>query len=215
MLSGSWARFAPLAGLLAVALLIVSVIFGSDSIDADDSTAKVIAFWTVNQDDQRLGAIFGALSLVPLVWFLGSLRSTLRRAEGGTGRLSAITFGGGLVLVAFAAVDSALQFAVADSVGDVPANVTQTLSVLYSNFWFGFAVGMALIMLAAALVILRTGVLPAWLGWVALIDRHRRADAGRVLRLPGDGALDRDRERDPVPARVGSGDAGVTPAPSA
>ena len=169
MLSGSWARYAPLAGLLAVALLIASVVIGGDSVDADDPVGKVVAFWTVNEDDQRLAAILGALSLIPLVWFLGSLFSTLRRAEGDSGRLSATAFGGGLVLVSFAAVDSALQFAAADSVGDVPPYVTQTLSVLYGNFWFGFAIGQCLLMLAAALVILRTGVLPAWLGWVALV----------------------------------------------
>jgi hypothetical protein len=90
-------------------------------------------------------------------------------AEGGTGRLSAIAFGGGLVLVTCGAVDSALQFAVADSVGDVPPLVTQSLSVLYNDFFLGFPVGVGVWMLASALVVLRTSVLPAWLGWFALI----------------------------------------------
>jgi hypothetical protein len=170
MLSGSWARYAPLSGLLAVAILVASIIVtGFDSVDSNDSTQKVVEFWADNDSQQVAGAFLGALSLVPLLWFLGSLRSALRTAEGGTGRLSAIAYAGGIVLVAFAVVDSSLQFAVAESVGDVPAAVTQTLSVLYGDFFLGFPVGMGTLLLASALAILRTRALPAWLGWVALL----------------------------------------------
>jgi hypothetical protein len=170
MVSGSWARYAPLSGVLAVALLVVAtIVTGFDSVDSDDSTQKVIDFWTDNDGQQIAGAFIGALAAVPLLWFLGSLRSALRRAEGDTGRLSAIAYAGGIVLVAFAVVDSSLQFAVAESVGDVPPGVTQTLSVLYNDFFLGFPVGLGTLLLASSLAILRTGVLPAWLGWVALL----------------------------------------------
>jgi hypothetical protein len=170
MVSGSWARYAPLSGVLAVALLVVAtIVTGFDSVDSNDSTKKVIDFWTDNDGQQIAGAFIGALAAVPLLWFLGSLRSALRRAEGDTGRLSAIAYAGGIVLVAFAVVDSSLQFAVAESVGDVPPGVTQTLSVLYNDFFLGFPVGLGTLLLASSLAILRTGVLPAWLGWVALV----------------------------------------------
>ena len=170
MRSGSWARYAPLAGLLAVALAVVSIIVaGFDDVSSDDSTAKVVRFWIDNDGEQIAGAIIAALSLVALVWFLGSLRAALRAAEGGTGRLSAIAYGGGLVLVAGGAVDASLQFAVADSAGEVPPLVTQSLSVLYSDFFLIFGVGMAPFMLATGLVIVRTAALPVWLGWFALL----------------------------------------------
>lgn len=170
MLSGSWARYAPLSGLLAVALLVVSIVVsGFDSVASDDSTQQVIDYWTDNDGQQIAGALIAGLALVPFLWFLGSLRSALRTAEGGTGRLSAIAFAGGIVLTAVAAVDSSLQFAVADSVGDVPPGVTQTLSVLYNDFFIGFPVGLGTLLLATSLVSLRTKVLPAWLGWVAFV----------------------------------------------
>jgi hypothetical protein len=73
------------------------------------------------------------------------------------------------VLVGFALVDGALQFAAADSVGDVPAEVTQSLSVLYNDFFLGFPIGFGTLMLATGLVLLRTRVLPMWLGWFALV----------------------------------------------
>jgi hypothetical protein len=170
MVSGSWARYAPLAGLLAVALVVASILVtGFDDVATDDSTQEVVDFWADNDSQQIAGAFLGALSLVPLLWFLGSLRSALRTAEGGTGRLSAIAYAGGIVLAAGAAVDSSLQFAVADSVGDVPPQVTQSLSVLYGDFFLAFPVGLGTLLLASALVVLRTRVMPAWLGWVALV----------------------------------------------
>ena len=170
MVSGSWARYAPLSGVVAVALLVVSIIVtGFDSVDTNDSTQKVVEFWSDNDGQQVAGAFISALSLVPLLWFLGSLRSALRTAEGGTGRLSAIAFAGGIVLVGFGAVDSSIQFAAAESVGDVPPAVTQSLSVLYGDFFLGFPVGVGTLLLASGLAILRTRVLPAWLGWVALV----------------------------------------------
>jgi hypothetical protein len=170
MLSGSWARYAPLSGLLFVALGVVSIIVsGFDSVATDDTTQEVLDFWSDNDGQQIASAILTALSMVPFLWFLGVLRSTLRLAEGGTGRLSATAYAGGIVLVGFALANSALQFAVADSVGDVPAEVTQALSVLYSDFFLGFPIGFGTLMLATALVLLRTRVLPTWLGWFALV----------------------------------------------
>jgi hypothetical protein len=169
MLSGSWARYAPLAGILFVALLVASFILSGSSPDTDDSTGKVVAEWSKNDSQQMTGAILSALAVVPFLWFLGALRSALRVAEGGTGRLSATAFAGGLILAGFAVADASLQFAVADSVGDVPPLVTQSLSVLYSDFFLGFPVGVGVFGVATGLVLLRTGLLPAWLGWFIFV----------------------------------------------
>jgi len=169
MLSGSWARYAPLAGILFVALLVASIIISGSTPETNDSTVKVVAEWKKNDSEQITGAILSALAIVPFLWFLGSLRSALRTAEGGTGRLSATAFAGGVVLAGFALVDSSIQFAVADSVGDVPPLVTQSLSVLYSDFFFGFPVGVGVFALATGLVILRSRAFPAWLGWTIFI----------------------------------------------
>ena len=166
MLSGSWARYAPLAGIAFVALLVASFIVSGSSPDTNDSTLKVVAEWKKNDSEQMAGAILSALATVPFLWFLGSLRSALRVAEGGTGRLSATAFAGGIVLVSFALADASFQFAVADSVGEVPPLVTQSLSVLYSDFFMGFPVGVGVFGIATGLVLLRTRLLPMWLGWL-------------------------------------------------
>jgi hypothetical protein len=170
MLSGSWARYAPLSGLLFVALLVVAIVItGFDSVDSNDSVVKVVKFWHDNDSEQITGAILSAVATLPFLWFLGSLRSAFRVAEGGTGRLSSIVFAGGLIVAGFALVDASLQFATAESVGDVPPVATQTLSALYNNFFFGFPAGVGTLLLASSLVILRTRVLPVWLGWFAFV----------------------------------------------
>jgi hypothetical protein len=51
----------------------------------------------------------------------------------------------------------------------VPPVATQTLSALYNNFFFGFPAGVGTLLLASSLVILRTRVLPAWVGWFAFV----------------------------------------------
>lgn len=155
--------------MLFVILVVASFIIAGESPDTDDSTLKVVKEWSDNDSQQIAAAILGALAVAPFLWFLGSLRSALRAAEGGTGRVSTIAFAGGLVLAVFALVDSSLQFAVADSVGDVPPLVTQSLSVLYSDFFLGFPVATAVFALASGLAVLRTGLFPAWLGWLIFI----------------------------------------------
>jgi hypothetical protein len=169
MLSGSWARYAPLAVLLFVALVVASIIIGGQGPDTDDSTQKVIHFWTSKDSKQITAAILSALATAPFLWFLGSLRSKLRVGEGDSGRLSAIAFGGGIVLATGALANAAFQFAAAESAGDVPPQVTQTLSVLYSDFFFPFPIGIGVLTLATALVILRKRIFPVWLGWVGLL----------------------------------------------
>ena len=53
--------------------------------------------------------------------------------------------------------------------GDVPATVTQTLSVLNEDFFLPFLGGIALLMFGSAFCVLRHGGLPRWLGWVAIL----------------------------------------------
>jgi hypothetical protein len=170
VVSGSWARYAPLSGLLFVVLVVISIIIGGfDSVDSNDSVVKVVKFWHDNDSEQSASAIIGAVATIPFLWFLGSLRSAFSEAEGGTGRLSSIAYAGGIILAGFALIDGALQFATAESVGDVPPVATQTLSALYNNFFFGFPVGIGTLLLASSLVILRFRAMPAWMGWFAFI----------------------------------------------
>jgi hypothetical protein len=129
---------------------------------------------SVNHMRNIIGAYLWAVGALTFLWFLVRLRNDLRRAEGGTGALSNLTFGAG---VAFAAVWMAsagafASVAYAVALRDAPVTDPDLVRVLppmgrLMLLWAGFA-GL-LLLLAAAVVILRTGVLPRWLAWLGIV----------------------------------------------
>ena len=163
------ARFAPLSGVLFVVIGVIAAIVSGESPAADDSTEEVIEFWTENDNENQFGAALAALAAAFLVWFAGSLRVTLRGGEGEPGRLAAVAFAGFLTLAIGIAAFAGFAFAAADTAGDVPPEVTQTLSVLNSDFFFIVAMGTLVAFAATAVAILRHGALPRWLGYLAAV----------------------------------------------
>jgi hypothetical protein len=163
------ARYAPLTGIAAVAIAVVAFIVGGESPAADDSTQEVIEFYAENDDANQWAAALLSLAAAFLVWFGGTLRATLRRGDDDAGRLAAIAFGGFLALAVGMTAFAGFTFAAADTVGDVPPEVTQTLSVLNSDFFFIAAMGNLVALVAAGIAIVRHGALPSGLGWVAVI----------------------------------------------
>jgi hypothetical protein len=78
---------------------------------------------------------------------------------------------GGEAMIAGVGLASIFGFdaAAAETAGDVPAEVTYTLSVLSELFFIPFAMGLLVALLATAVVILRHGgLLPRWLGFVVI-----------------------------------------------
>jgi hypothetical protein len=123
------------------------------------------------EDDSRglAAGQLGGLAAALLVWFGASVRATLRRAEGDPWRVATIAFGGFLIAGVGLASIFGFVFAAAQTAGDVPAEVTHTLSLLSEQFFIPFAVGLLVALLATAVVILRHGgPLPRWLGFIAL-----------------------------------------------
>jgi hypothetical protein len=162
-------RYAPLTGLLFVVFVIISTIVVGETPSADDGAAKAVGYWADNKDEVIAGAIIAAFSTVFMLWFAGVWRATLAASEGPGSRLASTAFGG---LVVAAIGWSALYtfgFIAADTSGDVPAQVTWTLSVLQADFFFPVAVGFAVFLLASGLALLRGPGFPNWPGWVALV----------------------------------------------
>lgn len=162
-------RAAPLAGVGFTALLVASFMIAGETPDREDSTAQVVAYWTENDGQQIMGAVLAGFASVFLVWFGSSLRGAILRAEGGDGRLAVIAFAGSVMAAVGALLFAGLSFAAADSVGDVPGEVTQTIGVLNEELFFPLAGGIALMMIASGLAFIRTRMLPVWLGWLTLV----------------------------------------------
>ena len=167
---GRLERLAPLTGLLAIAVFIVAiVIFPDEPPGTDESREEVAKFWLDNDNAAQISAALATLAMVPFLWFAGSLRSVLRSAEGGTGRLASIVFAGMLAFAIAVATGAAIQWAIADAADDLPPESIQTLSPLVSGFFFPYVLGIAAWMLAIAVTVLRHGGLPKAIGWVSLV----------------------------------------------
>jgi hypothetical protein len=164
------ARFAPLAGILFTLIVIVGIVLeGGDGPDAKDSAAKVVKFYTDNDTKQIVSSIMEVYAAFLLVWFAGSLRERISRAEPGASRLASISFAGAVITAVGLAVDGAIEFATADSAGDISPEATQALNALYNDFFFPLVLGVALMTIAAGLAAVRYGAFNKVLGWIAIV----------------------------------------------
>ena len=129
-----------------------------------DSDKKIFDFYRDNNDTLKVASYLGGLGLVPFLWFLGTLFGRLRRAEGATGRVSGIALTGGVVGVAIAmAANGVNAYGVLHSEFSVTGFRLSTIMLGYVGF------ALAVFVAATSIVVLRTNVLPSWLGWAGAI----------------------------------------------
>ena len=171
-----WAQWAPVSGILFVVLFVVGVML-LNLPDSDDPLTKFKSFYddSGNRTQLIIAGYLLALSAVFFFWFLASLRATLIAVEGMPGRLTSISFGSGLVFVAMllAATGCFIFIAGEISFGDVD-NINPELMRVLPDLGFPMLLigGMfsAIAMIdAASVLIVRTGVLPKWIGWFGFV----------------------------------------------
>jgi hypothetical protein len=161
---------APLTGVLFVVLAVVAFIISGETPDTDDSPLKILAFYVKHDTDQVWAGAFLAWATVPLLFFVGTLRSTIRAVEGQIARLSAVAFAGGIVLAFGALSFAGFTFTLGDIADDgLTPQAAQALNALNSDFFFPVAVGLGTLMLATGLAIVFSRMLPVWLGWITLL----------------------------------------------
>lgn len=169
--STTWTRLAPATGLAFVTLAVAAalVIGQFQYLPAPDELA---AFFAENGTRVQVGAYLGALSAIFLIWFSGSVRSFVRPAEVGTGRLSAVAFGGGVA----GALTIGIGFSILSvagargSAGDISPDAAVVFYDVYGAL-LGIAAPITLAALvgAASLIAVRTGALAAWLAWSGIV----------------------------------------------
>ena len=163
-----WERFAPLSGVVAVVLWVVGVILeGSTGYAEKDTPEEILS--VLREDSGTLiaaGVVF-AFGVVFFIWFLGSLRAAFAAAEGGVGRLSSIAWGSGML----AALSLILQIGPtvqgAFDEDDLSPEAAQALHSVGEAAFGGTEFTLLAMFVAVGMLILRTRLLGAWLGWVS------------------------------------------------
>lgn len=171
MNNAKWERWAAATGIGFVVLALITFFMVPAPPKLDAPVGKIVDYYVKHRTAQALSFYIGALAFVVLfLWFLGSLRSFLMRAEGSPGRLSAVAFGAGLIFIAVVAV--AALAAQTLTLGAAASGNEALIRALYVAANVGFsAVSFPIAVLAAAtsLVVLRTKALPQWYGQVGAI----------------------------------------------
>lgn len=172
--ASTWDRLGAAAGI-AFAVLFVAVVFamGSGLPGGDDTNQDIARYYT--EQDRLLNGLLSLYGLTlagaSFLWFLGSLRNRLRRAEEEPAGLASIVFGSGLIFVGALFGAAAAAGAIASSVE--LGEETQVQPVVASLGWLAsllllvpgmFAASIAIV--ATSVLALRTGVFPRWLAWM-------------------------------------------------
>ena len=164
------ARVAPLTGIAFLVLSLAGVVIMGESPDFAAKPDEFVAFYA----DEKARIIFGAMvfnvGVFFLLWFLGSLASASRRAEGGDGRVSRLAYGGGLVGSALLLAGMSINLLAGlrvDENGALSDDVAVVYGDLSTTFGFiGGPIGFAVLLAGVAVVNARTPFLPGWLTWV-------------------------------------------------
>jgi hypothetical protein len=162
-----WERLRAATGLVFVLLSLVSLLALPARPAVGTSAKEIASYYTVhNSAVQAVDSLF-LLGLLFSLWFIGYVRTVFARAEGETHYLSTLFFGSGVAVVAIGLAFWGMALALPGQVADL--GVIKALSdVLNVGIGITFLPEVLHVGTAAVLV-LRTGVLPRWVGVFGLV----------------------------------------------
>ncbi|MCZ7571676.1 MAG: hypothetical protein M5U01_24260 [Ardenticatenaceae bacterium] len=166
----NWERWGAATGYLVLALGVAGAAFERGAPPANAPIEETLAFFAEYRGELLAQSLMFVLSAGVYLWFFGSLRSFLLRAEGGTGTLSTVAFGAGVIWAGIQMVFQSAQVALAmGASGDIgPALAGMVSDLIYALSVIAY-VPMTMMLAAVAVVSLRTRVFPAWLGWLSAV----------------------------------------------
>jgi hypothetical protein len=175
--SAGLARWASLGGILYVVLFIIgTILLFSGEPDSDASPAKVTRYYmdSGHRDKIAVGWIVAGFGIFFFLWFLSSLRRTVRRHEGEDGFLTALTTIGGIVYATLAFAAVALNMGIRTMSDDTyhhtvyPALIHAADDAGYVLHATGGA-GASAMIIASSLAAMRAAAVPAWAGWLGVL----------------------------------------------
>jgi hypothetical protein len=174
----------PLTGVVFLVLVIVGFMIGGEPPDADDPVQDIVNFYVDDKDSIQIGAFLVSLGTVFFVFFANYLRNLFRASV----TSATILVGAGIFTVG-AAIDTTILIATSEAAEDIEPASVQTLQALWDNDFVPIAVGIAVFLVSVGTSILRTGLLPKWLGWVTLVIALIAVTPAGFFAFPASGLL--------------------------
>ena len=184
--SRAWERYAWAAGIVYVIALLAEIVVALGvGLTQNDSAAKIASGLHEHRDRLLVIAYLSVVYATAFLIYLCSLHNLLRRDTGRPGILGSLVLAGGVLFIALHAVS---DIGITGLVGAKIASFgyRHDPGVAYTLFLMTYALESvgdvfgSLSAVAAGLLVIRSGVLPRWLGWVSIL-------AGIMLFLQGFG----------------------------
>ena len=171
-MSVSWKKMAGWAGIAYVVIFLALFVGTEQPLSLDESAGEFRQWFVDNETSVALVTFGLSLSFALVVVFASGLRSLLGPAdEDNEGMWSRISFVGAVLMAAIGGVGVSFWavLGLEDTLAGASDETVKTLAhfdtVIFSAIvpW-----GMALFVLGASMVILQSGVMSKWLGWLGL-----------------------------------------------
>ena len=159
----------PLMGVLFLVLLFASFIVAGEPKDAANPPEEIKQWYIDNKDQAEIGAFIGTLAAAALIFYGAYLRKVLSVGDRIGTTLPTLVLIGATVVAIGGSIDNMLQFATAERADDIPATSVQTIQAIWDNDFLPLALGVLVFNWSVGLAVLRSGVLPRWMGWAAVV----------------------------------------------
>jgi hypothetical protein len=176
MSGGGLARLGGICGLLFVVLIVPAFVVGYPDAPTSTSSAREVLgyFGTSAGTFVLFNGTVALLSTFFFLWFLGVLYGVLRRAEGVDGVLSTVALAGGMLFITLSCAGYTAEImhpATLERFVNFVPDAQRTFESLALSAWlYHFCqVGDAVMISAASLVVLGSGILPRWLALVGFL----------------------------------------------
>ncbi|HEY5977183.1 MAG TPA: hypothetical protein VIT85_04955 [Solirubrobacterales bacterium] len=158
----------PLSGVAAVLLTALSFIVGGEPPDLGAPDSELVSYYGDESELQFASALLGLAGLFFLI-FSAAIASLLRGVRDASSAASNVSLAGGIIFTVGLTIFAGLAFTAADAADDLDVTTLQTLNALEMNMFFTVAVGTAAFLLGTGVGALKTGLLPRWLAWAAIV----------------------------------------------
>lgn len=163
-------RWGAATGYLVLIIGLAGAAFERGGPAADAPVAEALAFFARYRSELLAQSLLFVLSAGLYLWFFGSLRTYLLRAEGGSGRVATAAFGAGVIWAGLQMVMQSVQVTLAMGAA---GQLDPTVAGMFSDLTYALSViayiPMAILLAAFATVAVRTRAFPAWLGWFSAL----------------------------------------------
>jgi hypothetical protein len=152
-----------------VAFVIGFVILGSGNTPGKNaSAADVVSYYTAHGTRETWSLYIISAGVVLAAFFIGGLRTVLRKANESHSWLADTAFAGGILFIGGFATAGFLQWSLISAAHNGQAQLAGNLNFLSQTVMLPAQAGLVVLAAAAGMAIILRSTIPVWLGYVAL-----------------------------------------------